>query len=308
MDDNIHESYQSVQEAVRDTTLMVVLYMSAWSPSKTDRELAKDVGDAREAIASAFSVKKKLFPNDDQSFDQVEAVQRSFRRYHYDHTLSFGGSGTIRDRGPRLLANDLFIPYTEALVAARTAMDTAVGEAVSHYADAVTRAERTLGAAFKPDDYPDPGQLRALFAIEADFIPVPDGRAFRGLPETTLLQLAALTEKKLEIKVQQATEALTVRVVDYVKRMHERLAKLDETVDVEGVRTSGVRDSIFDDARDLVKLIDAYSVTGGVSDGKLGEARVLLNDMGMQDRKSVQHAGTRKSLMQQARETLVVLA
>lgn len=291
----------SLQEALRDHAMLVVLHMAAWTPIRTDRDLSNDVGTARDALASAFTVRKSLFPSDDQSFTMVETVQRSFRRYHYAKTLPFGGTGTLRDRGPRLLSTALFMEYTQTLVQSRAAMFEAVGKAEATYTQAVERARTSLGSAFKERDYPEASMLRRLFAIEADFIPVPNGAAFRGLPGDVLSQLATLTERKLEMKAKEAAANLTAQIVEFAKHFAERMQKLDDSIDDETVRKAPVHTSLFETAKDLLGMIDAYgSMTG--DDPRLHAARTLLYDVSMQDKASVEHTGNRRSLMDQAKD------
>lgn len=292
-------SKADVQEALRNTCMLVTLSMSAWSPVRVDRELSNDVATARDATARAFTVRKDLFPGADASFKTVNLVQASFRRYHYDITLPFGTNSAIIDRGPRLLANANFMKYTETLVGHRKEMNRALDRAVETFAENVDKARLKLGSAFKARDYPDPNDLRRLFSMDADFIPIPDGKAFRGLPPDTQDELGRLTDMKLAKRASEAVDALSTRVVGYVERLLDRLRKLDETIGQEGVRKAGLRESLFKDARDLLDMMTAYAIA---DTPQLSQARRLLHDVMMHDPAALEHEGSRRSLIEQAQD------
>jgi hypothetical protein len=267
-------------EALQASTMLVTLTISAWSSIRVDRDLSGDVADARSSEKSAFSVRKNLLHGADRHLKDINAVQAAFRRYHYETTLPFGPTTGPQDRGPRLLATVHFMPYAQRLAKAVTDMKASVDALTADYARSVETARQKLGAAFDPADYPDPAQLPRLFGINADFQPVPNGKAFRGLPDATLDGLASYMDKQLAERADAASKALAERVTAYLKRLTGRLKALDETVGKEGVRKAAVHASLFEEAGEIAALVKSL---GFVANQDLTDAVDLLLDVSRMD-------------------------
>jgi hypothetical protein len=289
----------SINEALRETAMMVTLTISAWNPVRVDRTLSTDVADARDSTARAFSVHKRLLVGAAQHFKNLSSIRSRFRAYHYSRTLPADTSDGPADRGPRYLANRHFFAYASELAKARLDMDKALAEAKAVYAQSVETARINLGKAFNPGDYPEPDQLDKLFSIKADFSPVPDGRGFRGLDADTLEKLSEYTDKKLAKSMRAATAGLSERVTVYLKRLQERLSALDDTLGVDGARKATIRNSLFDEARNIADLIEGFDFAG--DDTRLADAVTLLRDVASHDATAIERADIRSDLLVRAR-------
>lgn len=245
-----------IHESLSRTAMVVTTYLSAWSPVKVDRKLAGDVADRRHSTEKAFSVRKNAFSGADSEIKAVTSELAAFRRYHYAITLPFGPGGPT-DRGPRLLPNDKFFEYAQRMAGSLNRIEEHLDKFTEVYTQRVQEARAVLGDAFSEDDYPEVDELRDLFGIKADFQPIPDGHAFRGLPEATLQQLAEFTEKRLTAKHAAAVEELVERVEKYVERLRSRLDAL-ETSEAEGGRKATIKSSLFTEAGELASIIRAF--------------------------------------------------
>jgi hypothetical protein len=295
---NVIANQNPMIDALQSTTMLVTLAISAWTPIRVDRTLADDVAQARGTTGSrAFSVRKNLFAGADAQLKQLNAVQQDFRRYHYAHTLPFGVSISLTDRGPRLLSNTLFLDYCQRLAAARQAMGEALYELTGTYAECVEIARVNLADAYDENDYPDVASLPALFSIEVDFMPVPDGGGFRGLPEATLTKLKSYVERQTLDKTAGATASLVERLSTYLKRLTDRIDALDDTIDVEGARKATVRKSMFEDAASLASLVEAFPFA---DDDRMVAAVALLKEVAQHDAEALHDGPTRAAIKRQA--------
>jgi hypothetical protein len=249
----------SMGDALRDTCMIVTLHIHQWSTLRTDRSLRADIAEANDGYADAFVGKKNLLAGADSAFKAIVAAQAAFRAYVYAHTLPFGTSSGVQQRGPRIVSNDEFIPLMETLGKARATLRDNVTKAKSTYVEAIAMAETRLGKAFNPTDYPTVDALDHLFKIDLEFSPMPSEAGFRGLPDTVLEHLGEHLNARLENKANIARLEVGARVKTLVGAFKARFDAVAAThVDGYDGRQAGLRQSMLTNARDLADLIVAY--------------------------------------------------
>ena len=250
----------SMGDALRSTCMIVTLHIHQWSTLRTDRSLRDDIAEANDGYADAFVGKKNLLAGADSAFKAIIAAQAAFRAYVYAHTLPFGTSTGVQQRGPRIVSNDEFMPLMETLMKARATLTENVARAKDTYHAAIEMAKTRLGTAFNPADYPPVEALDSLFKIDLEFAPMPSENGFRGLPDEVLEQLGTHLNSRLDKKADIARTEVATRVKTLVDNFTARFAAVAAThaPDYEG-RQAGLRQSMLTNARDLAELIEAYA-------------------------------------------------
>ena len=83
------------------------------------------------------------------------------------------------DDGARLLPSALFIDYANRIRDLKAEFHHAADEFASEFPAYVEDSKVRLGRLFSVADYPDPNDIRSLFAFDSKILPCPDADDFR---------------------------------------------------------------------------------------------------------------------------------
>lgn len=228
---------------IQTRSMLIDLSISRWTAIKHDRTVSAEV-DQTHAAKQGGRYNKYLI--DKAHLAKIDSIANDLRKYHYSRTLPW------TDKGHRALPSELFFDYQQALAKYKQQFFTAVSEFVQLYPQLVQDARLRLGTMYRPEDYPQPHELFGMFDVSIDIAPVPDANDFR---------VDVAEEAKAEIR-EQITKAVAERQAKMVKdcwaRMRDVVGRIADQCSKEKPR---IYDSLMDNARDLVDVLDALNVT-----------------------------------------------
>lgn len=235
--------------AINSRALLVNLSISTWSARKFDRAISDEIAAQHNAARDAVRANKSLIQGD--SYKALIRAAQAARTAHYFHSLAWS------DEGWRLLPTANHTAYTDELRALQGQFQTALAEFVRDYPRLQEIARARLNGMYKAADYPHPAAIADRFRISTEFTPVPSSGDFR-LDELTADELQRV-EQSVTNRVERATADAVgdawQRLHEVVSAMRERLAQPDAVF----------RDSLVNNARDVVEVLGRLNVTGDAS-------------------------------------------
>ena len=269
--------------SINASAVLVELNISVWPASKIDRETTEQTNAQAGAVRDASQTKKNLFAGTSLRKD-IEKFAARVRLYHNQHTLPWA------DKGERLLPTKLFMDYKQHMNSYEAQFTMMCSEFFNQYPTLVAAAPTNLGKLYKPEDYPDIGEVKQKFAFRRTVKPVPESGDFRlDVPTEDLVELRAMFE------VQQR-EKLAEAVKEPWDRLHEMLNTISQKMaDTEGDAKRRYHDSFITNPLELCSLLTKLNIT---NDPKLEEARrqleVAMLGANLEDLK--EHQGARSDL------------
>lgn len=228
---------------IQSKAMLVDLTISQWTALKHDKAVSAEV-ETTHAAKDAGRYNKRLI--DKAHLAEITKIANELRKHHYSRTLPW------TDKGQRLLPSELFLDYRQDMAKYKADFQAAVSTFIKLYPQLVQDARMRLGTMYQPEDYPQPNDLWAMFDIATEFSPVPDANDFR---------VDVSKETQDEIR-QQITYAVSLRQTKMVKecwaRMREVVGRIAEQC---GKENGVIRESLIDNARDLVNVLGGLNIT-----------------------------------------------
>jgi hypothetical protein len=158
-------------------------------------------------------------------------------------------------------------------------------EFLAEYPELVTSAKANLGDMAADADYPTADQVRASFRVEFEFAPIPEGKAFKGLPPEWVERLSHGLQARHQRMVDGALKAAWDEARERIQHFRDKLADPE----------SRFKSSTVESVRDLVTMLPGWN---------------MCDDERMQDIASdiaaVLHGRTAESLRKDAGERVIV--
>lgn len=228
---------------IQTRSMLIDLSISRWTAIKHDRKVSAEV-DQTHAAKQGGRYNKYLI--DKAHLAEIDRIANELRKYHYSRTLPW------TDKGHRALPSDLFFEYQQELQRYKQQFQTAVADFVRIYPQLVQDARQRLGTMYRPEDYPQPSELFGMFDISLDIAPVPDANDFR-------VDVAKEAQDEIRAQITKAVAERQAKMVsDCWTRMREVVGRIADQCSKE---KPVIRDSLMDNARDLVSVLDALNVT-----------------------------------------------
>ena len=212
---------------IRNFATLVTLNTSRWHAKVKDRKAAQDAADASGADKNAFEARKKLLAGCD---DELRAVHKEIdiaRAEHYRLTMPWSSVGVNdigKRSGGRLMPNTLFLEYTAAMAKCKASMEAALALFEKKYPSLIAVAQKKLGKAFDPAQYPNPSSIRQHFNLSFDFNPIPVGTDFKGLQQAQVDKLGAALNRKTRVMLENAMQDVWKTLYEAVSHAHSTLA------------------------------------------------------------------------------------
>lgn len=243
-----------ISENLRASATLVQFSASVWRAEVNNQKVVREA--AHQANATTMDIgtfRQKLLPGADGLLKDVHSAINAARTTHYHLTLPFtrkSDDDGLR-RGPRMLANPLFVEYIKTMGVHKRAVKEALDKFVTQYPDLRDKGMRALGNLANPAHYPAADAIASRFSFTFDFIPIPAGQDFQGLPKEALDFLGDQMDKRLNAMLENAMKDAWDRTYTVVSRMVERLS--NEEARFHGTLVSNVKD--------MVRLLKAMNVT-----------------------------------------------
>jgi hypothetical protein len=232
--------------------LCVSLNISQWQGRKLDKRETQELAVKHNLPNEAGRVYKTLLPMA-SSLDKVHKQTGKIRTYYYEHTVPWEYSrNALKAEGYIKFAQDM-----------RDMIDE-----WTHYADDFKRqypslhamAPSVLNGLYRAEDYPSPEQMNRNFNVELRFMPLPEvGNIVIEAADASEAEAASAAERELREELERgmtaryeaAMQDVWKRLYDCASKTHERLADPRNTF----------RDSLVDNARDLVRVLPSLNIT-----------------------------------------------
>lgn len=245
--------------SISSSAMLVDLGISVWTGRKLDKQVSAEIDSAKSTKAKAGNYHKNLLAGSEK-LAEIGKIASAVRNWHYTQTSPWS------DAGSRLLPATLFMDYKLKLTEYEKMFSDAVDKFLSEYDTLVTQSAFTLGALFNRDDYPSVDNIRRKFAFTYTFSPVPEVGDFRvDVGNQGMQELRANFESAINTRVKTAIEDMRTQLVEHLSHMSEKLADLDEPRTLKDgtvVSTQIFRDSLIDNAVELVKNLKHLNITG----------------------------------------------
>jgi hypothetical protein len=246
--------------ALRHSTMLVSLSTSTWGIHRTQRGLSDIISAETNGESRAFAVRKNLLAGADKLQRELVATIAAFRAFVYRKTLPFGASGSMVERGPRIVANADFQSIHAELGLTNGKLSALLDEFETVYDDAIDTARANLGTAFDADDYPPFADVRDSFKVDVEFSPLPARGGFGGsLDQAIATSLDDEIEERQILKSRAAIADLRERTYEFIVRFRDRMTAATLYDPTTGERKPRITTSLFDAAKELAESITAFA-------------------------------------------------
>lgn len=283
------ETKRDVYEALRDTAMLADVAISAWSGMRTDKSIMDRAKAEAGATGNVGRAVKNMLAGADGLLSDARSAFSAIRMKHYALTLPWiTDPHAERQRGARLLVNELFERYMEELGTQRRRAYQALDKFLDDYPDAIERARANLGT-LADATYPTADEVRGLFSVALDIEPLPSGADFKSLPDQTLRKLSAGLARRQAARIESAQAAVFEEVRTRVRTLAERM----------GDPEARFRASTVEHVRDLGSVLGAWNIT---DDPRIAELENDIKRMisGVDAEKLREHADVRADVAEQA--------
>lgn len=236
--------------SLSSSAILVELSISVWTGRKKDKQATADVTTSNQAKAGVAAVNKKLMA-DCAELDAIQKFAASVRTFHYSATLPW------TDTGIRCNPTAKFFDYHEQITAFEAEYWRLVDDFLAAYQWEVDRAQASLGAMFRRDDYPTADALRNKFAFRINYIPMPEAGDFRlDIGNEAQQQLKEQYTNYFESRIKQAT-------ADVYQRCSDSITRLINSMDwAQGEKPKRMYQTTFDAVCELIDVMQAFNLTG----------------------------------------------
>jgi len=213
---------------IRNFGTLVTLNTQRWHAKVKDHKAAKDAADKAGASPEAFEARKKLLAGCDAELKAVHKEIDTARTEHYRLTMPWSAVGVNdvgKRAGGRLMPNTLFLEYTTIMAQCKASMEAKLALFEAKYPSLIAVAQKKLGTAFNPSEYPNPSSIRQHFNLSFDFNPVPVGEDFQGLQQAQIDKLSAALNRKTRLMLENAMQDVWKTLFETVQHAYARLAK-----------------------------------------------------------------------------------
>lgn len=249
----------AIGEAVRSTCILATIKFSALGLTRTDRQASNNVNMQAGAVAGAARVVVSRLPGADEHHKAITAAQRAYKDALWSLSVPYGN-----DEGWRLLPNVNWSRLIPRMSACKNEFDKALSAFKADLGNVRARALANKGSLNV--EIPTEEELASAYCMDTEFRPVNDGQ-FRGLPDSVAQKLQAHAKAKLAAAVQDATRHTLERIAQPLEYFIERMVKYDEREQAiaqgKEVGKHGIfRDSVVENIKELVEVIDSFNLTG----------------------------------------------
>jgi hypothetical protein len=226
-----------------DRALLVQLSISTWSANKLDKEISNETNAIKGVQQNAGRYHKSLLPMCDL-LDDIKKKATLIRTKFYDNTLPWGVKGI------QILPTDNYLAFMTDFRKERSEYESLVQRFVPEYPQLVLDAQRFLGSAYKPADYPEAHEIADKFKMDMQVMPVPNNDFRVNIADEELERIHEEVEARVKDAARGAMQDVWQRLYDKVKHFAE---KMDDPKAI-------FRDSTVDHLVDLCELLPRLNV------------------------------------------------
>ena len=226
-----------------DRAILVQLNISTWSANKLDKEISAETSAIKGAISNSVRTHKSLLPMCDL-LDDIKKKASLIRTKFYDNTLPWGVKGI------QILPTANYLTFMTDFRKERAEYEQLVNRFVPAYPQLVVDAQRFLGAAYKPADYPEAHEIGDKFKMDMQVMPVPNTDFRVNIADEELARI----HDEVEARVKQAAKGA---MMDVWQRLYDKVKHLAEKLDDP---KAIFRDSTVNHLVDLCEMLPRLNV------------------------------------------------
>lgn len=226
--------------SISTKALLANLSISAWGARKFDKQATNTIETTYTTKGKVGNYSKKLLPHA-KELDDIARLDGGIRAYFYEQTLPW-----LQD-GSRILKSTNYLSFTREFHAMKEKRNTLVESFIAQYPYLKGEAMLKLGTLYHEGEYPSVGKLRASYACEISFMPIPDVGDFRT--EILDSEKQAFLKKMAEMEA-EAMRDCWQRLHDVVSRAANKLATPDAVF----------RDSLLENISEMCNLLPRLNV------------------------------------------------
>lgn len=206
---------------VSANAILCTLTMSVWAGTKTDRGAGDDLTELQSAKRGSAKVVKSLL-GDCTELREVLRISNQARQTLKAVTLPW------IDRGARLVPVARYTKVQSMLLQCQHDFYTALDALVDVYSDRIAQSRVSLGGMFDEADYPPLEDIRARFAMNFVFSPVPENGDFRiKVADDAIAELQSQYAQAMDDTVKEGIGGAMSAACAVFERLSERLTALD---------------------------------------------------------------------------------
>jgi hypothetical protein len=249
--------------SIASSAMLVELSISTWTARKLDKKVSTQVDLDQNAKTRAGNYNKNLLAGTG-FLDSITKYAANARAWHLSQTLPWS------DNGLRLLPMSNFMDYKKQLHTLETNYESLVDKFVIAYPNLVNAAAFQLGNLFDRSEYPEADTIARKFKFTVNYLPVPMAGDFRvDINEEAKAEIIASCEGLYKERLDNAMRDAWSRLHECLTRMSDRLAvdlvdsdTPDGGVQVNTIKPRVFRDSLLENAVELVDLLKHFNLTG----------------------------------------------
>jgi hypothetical protein len=226
-----------------DRAILVQLNISTWSANKLDKEISAETSAIKGAISNSVRTHKSLLPMCDL-LDDIKKKASLIRTKFYENTLPWGVKGI------QILPTANYLAFMTDFRKERAEYEQLVNRFVPEYPQLVVDAQRFLGAAYKPADYPEAHEIGDKFKMDMQVMPVPNTDFRVNIADEELQRI----HDEVEARVKQAAKGA---MMDVWQRLYDKVKHLAEKLDDP---KAIFRDSTVNHLVDLCEMLPRLNV------------------------------------------------
>jgi hypothetical protein len=204
---------------LQDKAMLVNLSISMWGATKADREVTNDTNQRWGAKDQAGRYRKQLVEN---AFPRCKSVKGRAERFHKANTRVWTDS-----EDTRLLTGEDFMPYMSKMKDFEREFEKALMLDVEEWPMEITKAQKTLGAMFKREDYPSSYEVKQKFSFSVTPYPIPDSSGFAAFINTLGQEAVDAMKEDMESRLKKSSDAafkeITTQFYALVKELAGKL-------------------------------------------------------------------------------------
>lgn len=255
-----------IANAVAGNFILIDLTVRKWSGKTVDRKATDDTLQLNHAAKGSGKFIKEAMAGANKELRQCSADFDAIRTYLYTNSMPFSASAGI-NKGARMVSTRRSIEVLAGINQRVTTASSSVNDLLAVYDNRRTEAMRNLGDLANPLDYPTTDELKELFSVHVDVLPVPQNSDFSRttIPTSIAEQLGERLVNQQRAIMESATKDLKARVLSEVQRIAKQLSKYGE-----GEKTR-LHKTLVDNIKGLVEILEDSNVGSQPEITKLAE-------------------------------------
>lgn len=241
--------------SIKDHALIVSLSVGKPQMTKKD-DTATEAAESTMGAHGAGKYQKDLYPK--HLIKPIIAVESAARAWMKSNCYRWG-------ENEYLLPSARFIKFAEGMANIEVQYSQAVTLFLQNWVNVLSEAQRTQGAMFNANEYPDVMELRRRFRFEVNYTPVADSNDFRvKLQEDELDMLRKQVEANISNRYEEMLRQPLERLRSTVARLRDTASKEERAVVNKRTGHTEIkppifRDTVVENVIEEIKLLEDFA-------------------------------------------------